>query len=804
MQNQRSTQWQLVPDCGLNERVRPISVETSPGQFKPVNRMLGSFQRVLGLTTRMPIGWIRPDVQQVPKKPPTPDDREDEDRCEQVYKLFDEAFRNTYVAQDRHLGNDEFLDACWTAFERGRDPDRGIKDHFVRGISLEQNPTAMTSPSSLVLKPYQLQDVGSAVQIEDVQKSCLLGHSMGLGKTIQTIALAERRKELIRSTQSSQSRQNGIKTILVVVPASLIKQWISDLTKNVPGKSIYDYSEQTRYHYSPSRLAEYDYIVCSYDRLNNEYRAAAEMARHQELRRQGEQVEEIRPSDAKLLIGAKSKFNDLRTSLPRAPLHHVFLERVIVDESHRGRGNGSIAHSLYALQREYTTLLTATPQHNSYFDWYFQFKMTRLSPFCFDEEWFKQYFVNETTKSEWGALETGRVRVLAILLRGIMLRRSSESLFHGKLPFSAIEFEDHEPVRVKPETLTGTKYPHHVALGGKSEQCCQLDTKHLWIIWRRLKGIDNEQVFERSYAIIEKIETEDDLIMLAKIMRARQGAAHPLILLNMPVLDDPAYEHLSESTRKTLNDQAWRELMWEGENYRSSTIDAVLDLIATIIQKGPKGGILIYSQFHRVLDLFEIGIHKRFGIGMLRRTGRSNKTEKQRVLDDFRQWQVDLRDPNATPDMNHLILGMTPISSGEGINLPEAVYVFTTTPALNPQTDAQARGRPFRIGQVEVVHLWRFFMEGSYEDRGEFMGVRKMSNAATVLAWMEKDELALDQVRTWDKKRFAQEFGKIYVERASGKAKKSKLALAAQMQGKEGDLVRDMMLDGLHYDSEDE
>lgn len=666
--------WRLPTGSQINTRFRPITTRSDHSAQERPNTMLQSYQSVQAINIKMPIGWIRP------RAPKLPSDEEDESRCQQVYQAFDEAFRNNYVLQDNpDMPHDEFMDDCWAAFERGRDSARGIKDHYIQGVALDRNPPTMRHPTSLTLKRYQLQDVGSAIQIEDVLSSSLLSHGMGMGKTVQAVAQAEHRKEMIRSL--------GLETpgtVLIVVPAGLVGQWISDLAKNVPFRKVYDYSQQRQIRHKPSQLAEYDYIVCSYDRLNNEYRAATQMARHQELRKAGEKFETLELTDAEVLKSIKPKKIPLRDVLPSGPLYHVFFERVILDESHKGKGNGSVANSLYALQRKYTTLLTATPQQNTYGDWFFQFKMAKFEPFCHDEVWFRQYFVNESTKEEWGPLETGRVRILAILLRGLLLRRTKEKLFEGRHTVPPIRYVDHEPIRVVPETLTGTKYPHHVKLGGKSEYCCQEATKHLWQLWSRSKEQGKKSVFKRQHQELKPVEDEEPMIMLTKIMRARQAAVHPLITMAHPI--DPPPGQVSKATIKTLKDRAWKKLMEEGDNYRSSTMDAALDLVEVHL-KNPKGGVIVYSQFHKVLDLFEIGLRKRYGIGCLRRTGKSSRSEKQNMIDNFKQWQVDLRDANSTPNPDHMIILMTPTSGGEGLNLPEATRVITLTPAFNPFTD---------------------------------------------------------------------------------------------------------------------
>jgi hypothetical protein len=749
MQRANNTQWgpfQLPLSPDLDRHVRSIHPQRSTRNTRP-NRMQALFETERRFVPQMPLGWIRPVGT-------SPTDETDKIRCESVYQAFDENLGSSYgIFEETPLSGEEFFESCWAAFERGRSPGAGIQDRTIEGIALESNPVSMRGPDALKLKPYQLADTARACEIERDVGGSLNAHGMGTGKTITGLAQIE------TGRARAEAQGQAFETCLIVTPASLIPQWKADLAKNLPDKRVYDYSQQRIHRLSPEHIENgFDYVLCSYDKVNQEYRASTTMARHQHLRLEGKIIEEIELTERELIKAAvndtstESKKTQLVATLPDGALHHVFFEKVLCDEAHRGKGDGSLAHSLYALRRKNTILLTATPQQNGYEDWFFLIKMARFAPFNNDKESFKQHFVfKKGHQNDWAALSVQRQCILAIIMRAFMIRRMPYSMFDGVRAQPHIDYIEHDPVRVKAKSRASGLYPHHVELGGISEAECQEGTRHLWTQYIRMPHPDGSTEFVKQDYPGGETSNTDHGVVVESALRARQAAVHPLILLSQPI-DIPPTSTIKFSALKALEDQAWRDLMNKDDNYRSSTIDAVLDDIAAHLAKGARGGFLVYSQFHRVLDILEIGIRKRLGRGCLRRTGRSTQAEKIDVMNKFKA-----RYYSATPEADHAIMLMTPTSGAEGLNVIEAAYVHSVTPAYNPFVDKQAKARPLRPGQKEMVHLHTYIMHNSCEERPEFIGSRKLSNAGNITDWSNITESALQRVKNWTKEQFRKE-----------------------------------------------
>jgi SNF2 family DNA or RNA helicase len=754
MESTDNAQWkppQFSQSYDLDRRFQPIQPRLVSSPTRP-NSMQALIEAVKRFVPRMPLGWIRPVGE-------SPTDATDVARCEETYQEFDENLGSSYgICEETPLSGEEFFEACWAAFKRGRSPGAGIQDKIIKGIALEGNPVSMCGPDALKLKPYQLADTGRACEIERDIGGSLNAHGMGTGKTITGLAQIE----TSRARMEAQGQAFG--TCLIVAPASLISQWIEDLTKNLPQRRVYNYSQQRTRRLSPAQIEkEFDYIVCSYDKVNLEYRDSTTMARHQHLRLEGKDIEEIELTDRELIKAGvlgkstESRKTQLVVNLPDGALHHVFFEKVLCDEAHRGKGDRSLAHSLYALLRKNTILLTATPQQNGYQDWFFLIKMARFAPFNNDKESFKQHFVfKKGHKNDWAAMSTQRQCILAIMMRAFMIRRMPYSLFNGVPAQPPIPYIEHDPVRVEAKSRASDMYPHHVQLGGISEEECQQGTKHLWNQYIRMQNPDGTTEFVRQDYPGGKISNTEDGVVVETAMRARQAAVHPLILLSQP-LDLPSTSTIKFSARKALEDQAWRDLMNKDDNYRSSTIDAVLDDIEAHLADGARGGFLVYSQFLRVLDILEIGIRKRFGRRCLRRTGRSTAAEKVDVMNKFKA-----RYYSDYPNIDHAIMLMTPTSGAEGLNVIEAAHVHSVTPAYNPFVDKQAKARPFRPGQMETVHLHSYIMKDSCEERPEFIGSRKLYNAGNITDYSNITTSALQTVKNWTQEQFRREVSPNY------------------------------------------
>ncbi len=105
------------------------------------------------------------------------------------------------------------------------------------------------------LRQYQKEGLGWLTFLEKMQLGGCLADDMGLGKTIQVLALLQRRKLGRRSAPRRPS--------LVVVPRSLVFNWIDEAARFTPRLKVLNYTGIERKEHRDS-FDQYDLIVTTY------------------------------------------------------------------------------------------------------------------------------------------------------------------------------------------------------------------------------------------------------------------------------------------------------------------------------------------------------------------------------------------------------------------------------------------------------------------------------------------------------------------------------------------------------------
>ncbi|MFK7737850.1 MAG: SNF2-related protein [Pirellulaceae bacterium] len=113
------------------------------------------------------------------------------------------------------------------------------------------------------LREYQRQGVGWFKFLHDFRFGGCLADDMGLGKTVQVLAWLEKRR--CRKVEAGAKRKPSI----VVVPKSLVFNWVEEAKRFAPKLAVVDYTGTER----KARLAEaedYDVLVTTYSTMRNE------------------------------------------------------------------------------------------------------------------------------------------------------------------------------------------------------------------------------------------------------------------------------------------------------------------------------------------------------------------------------------------------------------------------------------------------------------------------------------------------------------------------------------------------------
>ena len=109
------------------------------------------------------------------------------------------------------------------------------------------------------LRPYQCEGLGWLEYLQKFDFGGILADDMGLGKTVQVLALL----------QSRRARRQSKGPSLIVVPRSLVFNWVQEAEKFCPRLRVLDYTGTGR-HATREDFPDYDLIVTTYGTLRTD------------------------------------------------------------------------------------------------------------------------------------------------------------------------------------------------------------------------------------------------------------------------------------------------------------------------------------------------------------------------------------------------------------------------------------------------------------------------------------------------------------------------------------------------------
>ena len=148
---------------------------------------------------------------------------------------------------------------------------------------------------------------------------------------------------------------------------------------------------------------------------------------------------------------------------------------------------------------------------------------------------------------------------------------------------------------------------------------------------------------------------------------------------------------------------------------QSAKLEACMELMESELSTGHR--ILLFSQFTTMLDLIGHALQER-GIGFSMLTGKSR--DRQGLVDRFEAGETDV-----------FLISLK--AGGVGLNLTSADTVIHYDPWWNPQAQAQATDRAYRIGQQRPVFVHDLYIAGSVEERMLRLQDRKRRLADAIL-----------------------------------------------------------------------
>ncbi|KAI0477367.1 SNF2 family N-terminal domain-containing protein [Xylariaceae sp. FL0804] len=311
-----------------------------------------------------------------------------------------------YDADFEDMIRDRGLSGLLADPSRTREDLQKLLENIGPDEDLPEELRANTPPAmSCTLLPYQR--VGLTwlkKQEESSHKGGILADGMGLGKTIQAIALMLERPP-------TDPRQ---RTTLIVVPVALLKQWPREIEQRInPAQklSCYVFHGAGRKNMSVEKLLRHDVVVTNYDTLGHEYKRLTEW-RTQRSRN----PRTVPPKQVNVvLLDKKAKFH-----------------RIILDEAHNIKNRHTkAAHGCSAVQATYRLCMTGTPMQNNTEELYSLIRFLRIPPYCVWETFNRDIAKPLKARMDFGR-ESG-MRRLHALIKSTLLQRTKNSKMDGRL-----------------------------------------------------------------------------------------------------------------------------------------------------------------------------------------------------------------------------------------------------------------------------------------------------------------------------------------------------------------------------------
>ncbi|PAW92517.1 helicase SNF2 [Mucilaginibacter sp. MD40] len=220
------------------------------------------------------------------------------------------------------------------------------------------------------LRPYQKAGYNWFHFLKHYHFGGCLADDMGLGKTIQTLSLLQKHKE---ETEAA----GGKSTSLIIMPTSLIYNWLNEAKKFAPQLRIMVHTGAFRYK-SAEVFANYDVVITTYG---------------------------ISRIDIEMFKA-------------------YFFEYVILDESQNIKNASSKSfQAVKQLKSRYKLILSGTPVENSVNDLWTQ--MTFINPGLLGSQ---QFFQNEFVTPIEKKKDEDKARKLQAIIKPFVLRRTKEQV----------------------------------------------------------------------------------------------------------------------------------------------------------------------------------------------------------------------------------------------------------------------------------------------------------------------------------------------------------------------------------------
>lgn len=362
------------------------------------------------------------------------------------YLLLMERIKDRKKSRDKNQKKRPTL--MWEIWEE--ENDRWMAENYTNDLDLNSQNELVTEtaepPSDLIvpLLRYQKEWLAWALkQEESTARGGILADEMGMGKTVQAIALVLAKRELVQAISdssllspapSTSQELPAVKGTLVICPVVAVIQWVSEIdrftTKGSNKILVYHGANREK---NIDKFSEYDFVITTYSTVEAEYRKNVmppkqkcqwcgksfyeqKLSFHQKYFCGPDAVKTAKQSKQKSKSGGKmSKLkensiegkrghgkgtkrksetgagstDDLASvgqdmSIRKSILHSVKWNRIILDEAHYVKDRRcNTTRAILALESSYKWALSGTPLQNRVGELYSLVRFLQMVPYSY-------------------------------------------------------------------------------------------------------------------------------------------------------------------------------------------------------------------------------------------------------------------------------------------------------------------------------------------------------------------------------------------------------------------------------------
>jgi len=537
------------------------------------------------------------------------------------------------------------------------------------------------------LRTYQREGLGWLDFLRTFGMGGILADDMGLGKTVQVLAMMHGRVkgdpahcDMPASGAKTQKPAAPTKPSLIVVPRSVIFNWLDEAQKFCPELKVMAYSGPDRADLIP-QFGDQHLIVTSFGLMRRDIDTLKAVEFDYAVLDEAQAIKNPASQSAK---AARLLQADHRLALTGTPVeNHLgdlwsifeFLNPGMLGASARFSDLVKAASSNATAQR-LADGDDADADANAALD-----EAAERGPMDFNLP--DGVGVNDAAAGQTGT-PADTIAQVARALRPFILRRTKSEVLKD-LPAKTEQtiLCEMEPAQRKVYDQLRTYYRGTLMqqLDAVSENGSARSERD---------AADDEAAADRAGA--SGVAGRGNAFMvLEALLRLRQAACHPA-LIDKQGIDTG------------------------GPDVPSAKLDTLSDMLAEVIDGGQKA--LVFSQFTSMLGLVrkrldELGIRYAYLDGQTR--------NRKEVVEQFQE----------DPDLQVFLISLK--AGGVGLNLTAAEYVFILDPWWNPAVEAQAIDRTHRIGQTKPVFAYRMICEDTVEQRIIELQARKRKLADAIV-----------------------------------------------------------------------